>query len=93
MCTYNFSFNDSLMECMRRAFPNEEAAREWLQRQMNGLIVDFVAKQEKNSEKGSMSAKDLYGIWDNDGLTSDEAVNELKNLRTFSKTHRLTEYQ
>ena len=86
MCTYNFSFNDSLMERMRPAFPNEEAVVEWLQQQMNGLIVDFVAKQERNSERGSVSAKDLYGIWGDDGLTSDEAVNELRNLRTFSRT-------
>jgi hypothetical protein len=42
-----------------------------------------VAKQERNSERGSVSAKDLYGIWGDDGLTSNEAVNELRNLRTF----------
>ena len=83
MCTYSFSFNDSLMERMRPAFPNEESVVEWLQQQMNGLIVDFVAKQERIAAEGSVSAKDLYGIWDDDGLTSDEAVNEIKNLRSL----------
>lgn len=86
MCTYNFSFSDSLMERMRPAFPNEETVVEWLQQQMNELIVDFVAKQERTSERGSVSAKDLYGIWGDDGLTPDEAVNELRNIRMFSRT-------
>ena len=86
MCTYSFSFNDSLMERMRPAFPDEESVVEWLQQQMNGLIVDFVAKQGRVAADGSVSAKDLYGIWDDDGLTSDETVNEIKNLRSFNRT-------
>ena len=87
MCTYSFSFNDSLMERIRPSFPNEEAVVVWLQEQMNGLIVDFVEKQERKVAKGNVvSANDLYGIWDDDGLTSDEAVDEIKDLRSFNRT-------
>ena len=44
MCTYNISVNDSLMEEIRPAFPNEEAVERWLQQQMNNILLEFASR-------------------------------------------------
>jgi len=46
MCTYNISVNDSVIESIRPAFPDEKALEQWLQRQMDMILIEFAAKQK-----------------------------------------------
>lgn len=32
-----------------------------------------------------VSASDFYGIWGDDGIGAEEAVSELKDIRTFNR--------
>ena len=84
MCTYNLSFNDSLIERIRPAFPNEEAVVQWMQQQMNVLLVEFAVQQKKRTTASSIFAKDLYGVLGDDGLTADESMNGNGNSQLFT---------
>lgn len=46
MCTYTISLNDSLVETIRPAFRDEMALEQWLQRQMDTIIIEFATKQQ-----------------------------------------------
>lgn len=62
MCTYNITVNDSLMEEIRPAFPNEEAVERWLQQQMNIILLEFASKQRSVAAKGCPLSQRLRGI-------------------------------
>lgn len=38
MCTYNLTFNDSLVESAKRSFPTQTAITEWMQQQMERML-------------------------------------------------------
>ena len=61
MCTYSISVNDTLMEDIRPAFPNEEAVEKWLQQQMDRILVEFATKRKSAVAKHSLSQR-LRGI-------------------------------
>ena len=62
MCTYSLSFNDALMERVRLAFPNEEAVMQWMQQQMDMMLLNLVAQQEKNIKGKEGLSMRLRGI-------------------------------
>lgn len=62
MCTYNISVNDTLMETIRPAFPNELALEQWLQRQMDIIIIEFAAKQQVHVNSKQPLSQRLRGI-------------------------------
>lgn len=62
MCTYNISINDTLMETIRHAFPDEAALEQWLQRQMDIIIIGFAAKQQMPTKSTKPLSQRLRGI-------------------------------
>ena len=62
MCTYNISVNDTLMETIRPAFPNELALEQWLQQQMDIIIIEFAAKQQVPIKSKQPLSQRLRGI-------------------------------
>lgn len=62
MCTYNISVNDTLMETIRPAFPNELALEQWLQQQMDIIIIEFAAKQQVPINSKQPLSQRLRGI-------------------------------
>ena len=62
MCTYSISVNDTLMEAIRPAFSDEKAFEQWLQRQMDMIIVEFVAKQKTSIKRKQPLSQRLRGI-------------------------------
>lgn len=62
MCTYSISISDSLLENVRSAFPNEESMEQWIQKQMDIILLDFVSKQRKNTSTELTLAQRLRGI-------------------------------
>lgn len=62
MCTYNISINDSLVEAIRPAFADELAFEQWLQRQMDIIIIEFATKQQVLSKSKRPLSKRLRGI-------------------------------
>ena len=45
-------------------------------------LIQNADKQEKECQQ--VSAKDLHGIWGDDGINADDAVAELKEMRSFN---------
>ena len=62
MCTYSISVNDTLMDAIRPAFSDEKAFEQWLQRQMDMIIVEFVAKQKTSVKRKQPLSQRLRGI-------------------------------
>ena len=62
MCTYSISVNDTLMEDIRPAFPNEDAVGQWLQSQVDLLLMDFARRQKQNTPGQMTLSQRLRGI-------------------------------
>ena len=62
MCTYNISVNDAVIESIRPAFSDEKALEEWLQRQMDMILIEFAAKQKAHVTSKQPLSKRLRGI-------------------------------
>lgn len=62
MCTYTISVNDTLMETIRPAFADESAIEQWLQRQMDIIIIEFAAKQQVPVKSKKPLSQRLRGI-------------------------------
>jgi hypothetical protein len=62
MCTYNISVNDTMIEAIRPAFPDEKAFEQWLQRQMDMVLIEFAAKQKASAVKSQPLSQRLRGI-------------------------------
>jgi hypothetical protein len=50
------------MEAIRPAFSDEKAFEQWLQRQMDMIIVEFVAKQKTSIKRKQPLSQRLRGI-------------------------------
>lgn len=44
MCMYNISLNDELVSQARQSFTSDDAMTEWLQRQVEALLIEFNSK-------------------------------------------------
>ena len=51
MCTYSISIDDSVMENVRPAFPDEESLSRWMQQQMELLMIRYAATLERPTSK------------------------------------------
>lgn len=47
MCTYNLSLSDAAVDRIRPAFKNDAAVQEWLQQQLEMLVMQFVVPTPK----------------------------------------------
>ena len=62
MCTYNISVNDTVIETIRPAFADEKALEQWLQRQMDMILIEFAAKQKASVARKQPLSQRLRGI-------------------------------
>ena len=62
MCTYNLLVNDTVIETIRPAFEDEKALEQWLQRQMDMILIEFAAKQKASVVKKQPLSQRLRGI-------------------------------
>ena len=62
MCTYSISINDSVMENVRPAFPDEESMARWMQQQLELLMIRHAATMERPTAKTQKLSQRLRGI-------------------------------
>lgn len=60
MCTFNLKIEDSVVDKIRPAFKDDSAMQEWMQQQLDMLVVQYVQRmpqrlQEKTSPSHSLS--------------------------------------
>ena len=48
-------------------------------------LIVMLTRSLMHEKKPTISVNDLYGIWADDGISADEAVTELKSLRSFNR--------
>ena len=48
-------------------------------------LIVMLTQSLRHKDKPIVSANDYYGIWTEDGISADEAVSELKSLRSFKR--------
>lgn len=46
MCSYNLTLNDTLVEKVRPSFGSDKALEQWLQQQIEDLLLDYYVRQE-----------------------------------------------
>lgn len=49
------------------------------------LLVLLSQSLKEGSKKVPVSAKDLYGVWSDDGYTAEEFMKEIKEARSFKR--------
>ena len=62
MCTYSISINDSVMENVRPAFPDEESLSRWMQQQMELLMIRYAASLDRPTANPQKLSQRLRGI-------------------------------
>ena len=61
MCTRTIHINDRLMEQVRPLFPDEEVLQQWLEQQMESVLINFSA-QHKPKQPYSYTDEEMYAI-------------------------------
>lgn len=61
MCTYNFMLNDAMIAKIRPAFSSETAIHDWLQKQLETIVVQF-AQSHPDVQSGDKNY-DCKGDW------------------------------
>jgi len=87
MCMYNITLNDELVDRTRQAFSNEAAMTEWLQRQVEALLIDFNSRQtiKANARKAIEAMRRQSEQNGNAELTLDDINNEILLARRARK--------
>ena len=75
MCTYNISLSDAAIDRIRPAFKDDAAVKEWLQQQLELLVLQFkVTTPQPHSSKHSLSH--LRGIFADSDMTDKQLKDE-----------------
>ena len=61
MCTRTIHINDNLMEQIRPMFPNDDVLQQWLEQQMESVLVNYSA-QHKPKQPCSYTDEEMYVI-------------------------------
>ena len=61
MCTRTIHINDNLMEQIRPMFPNDEVLQQWLEQQMESILINYSA-QHKPKPPCSYTDEEMYAI-------------------------------
>ena len=88
MCIYNISLNDELVMQSRQSFASESAMTQWLQQQVEALLVSFNASQQATRQKArkAIEAMRLQSEQNgNDAMTLDDINNEIHQTRAARK--------
>lgn len=87
MCSYNITLNDSIVEKVRPSFANEKALEQWLQQQLEALLLDYYARMEKRI-KARRAIELMRSQSEENGnseLTLDEINEEIRQTRQERK--------
>lgn len=88
MCMYNISLNDELVMQTRQSFASESAMTQWLQQQVEALLVSFNANQQAVRQKARkvIEAMRLQSEQNgNDTMTLEEINDEIRQARAARK--------
>ena len=61
MCTRTIHINDRLMEQVRSLFPDEDVLQQWLDQQMESVLINYSA-QHKSNQPCSYTDDEMYSI-------------------------------
>ena len=61
MCTRTIHINDSLMEQVRPMFPDDDVLQNWLEQQMESILINYSA-QHKSLQPCSYTDEEMYSI-------------------------------
>ena len=62
MCTYTISINDTIIDKVRPAFADEDALSNWMQQQMELMLVRYAAGLEQTKKNKEPLSMRLRGI-------------------------------
>lgn len=62
MCTYTISINDTIIDKVRPAFADEDALSNWMQQQMELMLVRYAAGLEQTKKHKKPLSMRLRGI-------------------------------
>ncbi len=85
---YNISLNDELVMQTRQSFASESAMTQWLQQQVEALLVSFNANQQAVRQKARkvIEAMRLQSEQNgNDTMTLEEINDEIRQARAARK--------
>ena len=88
MCTYNISLNDELVMQSRQSFASESAMTQWLQQQVEALLVLFNARQQTARQKARQTIEAMRSQSEqngNDAMTLDDINEEIRQARAARK--------
>ena len=87
MCGYYITINDSIIEKVRPSFVNEKDLEQWLQQQMEQLLLGFYARQKTQirARKAIESMRQQSEMNGNSELTLEEINAEIRQARIERK--------
>ena len=87
MCSYNITINDSIIEKVRPSFADEKDFEQWLQQQMEQLLLGFYNRQlaQIRARKAVESMRQQSELNGNSGLTLDQINEEIRQARKDRK--------
>lgn len=88
MCSYNITLNDTIIDKVRPSFPSEQALEQWLQQQLEAMILDYHALLEKRvrARKAIELMRAQSEENGNSKMTLDEINEEIRLARKGRKT-------
>lgn len=89
MCSYNITLNDALVEKVRPSFADNEALEQWLQQQMETVLLAYYELLEKRAKaRETIEAMRLQSEQNgNSELTLDEINEEIRLARQERKQY------
>lgn len=88
MCSYTFTLNDALVENIRPSFSDEEALEQWLQQQLEAVLLNQIAINQKRAKarKAIEAMRQQSEENGNSRLTLDEINEEIRQSRNQRKS-------
>ncbi|MBR4391738.1 MAG: hypothetical protein IKT08_06510 [Bacteroidales bacterium] len=85
MCSYNITINDSIIEKVRPSFANETDFEQWLQQQIEQLLIQFYSSRKARARLAIELMRQQSEMNGNSKLTLDEINEEIRQARKEKK--------
>lgn len=88
MCMYNITLNDELVKETRSLFESEAAMKDWLQQQVEALLMAYNSSHLSARQKARLAIKAMRRQSEENGnaqMTLDEINNEIQLARKDRK--------
>ena len=92
MCSYSITLNDSIIEKIRPSFANEKALEQWLQQQMEAMVIEYYAllKKRANARIAIQAMRTQSEQNGNSELTLEEINEEIRRSRQERKSAKVS---